>query len=206
MGLKKREVYYFDEPGPENTDLVVEAVSKYLDLNEGVREVVVASTTGSTALKFAKSVKGRAKVICVTEAPYRREWGQPWPCLNTEYVKELEALGAVVLDKVPYVFHSSVLEGAKWQDAFPELIVKELLYALGQGFKVAVEVALQAVSCGVLEPYRDVVSVGGSGEGADTAVVLKATYPQYLFSKDDEKRLEVREIIAMPLKKKWWGF
>jgi len=206
LGLIKREVYYFENPGPENTDLVVEAVSKYLDLNKGISDVVVASTSGLTALKFARALKGKAKVICVTEAPYRREWGQPWPCLKPEHVQELTSLGAIVLDKAPYVFHSSLFEAAKWRTDFPELIVKETLYSLGQGFKVAVEVVLQAVSCGVLEPYKDVIGVGGSGEGADTAIVLRATYPQLVFSKDSSKRLEIREVIAMPLKKKWWEF
>jgi hypothetical protein len=199
----RRQVYYFDEPGEENTKLVIEAVSQRLEVR-GIRTVIVASTSGETAVAFAHSLKGKAELICVSEAPYRREWGEEWPCLKQEFRQELERLGATIIDKAPYVFHSSVLEAARWPGAFPERLVKETLYSFGQGMKVAVEVALTGVSCGYVTPYEDVIGVGGSSKGADTAIVLRATYPASLFDKDPAKRLEIREIIAMPISKKWW--
>jgi hypothetical protein len=199
----RRQVYYFDEPGEENTKLVIEAVSQRLEVR-GIRTVIVASTSGETAVAFAHSLKGKAVLICVSEAPYRREWGEEWPCLKQEFRQELERLGATIIDKAPYVFHSSVLEAARWPGAFPERLVKETLYSFGQGMKVAVEVALTGVSCGYVTPYEDVIGVGGSSKGADTAIVLRATYPASLFDKDPAKRLEIREIIAMPISKKWW--
>ena len=199
----KRQVYYFDEPGEENTQLVIEAVSQRLEVG-GIRKVIVASTSGETAVEFARSLKGKAELICVSEAPYRREWGEEWPCLKQEFRQELEELRATIIDKAPYVFHNSVLEAARWPDAFPERLVKETLYSFGQGMKVAVEVALTGVSCGYVTPYEDVIGVGGSSKGADTAIVLRATYPAALFDKDPAKRLEISEIIAMPISKKWW--
>jgi len=71
----KRQVYYFDEPGEQNTELVIEAVSQRLEAG-GIRKVVVASTSGETAAKFARSLNGKAELLCVSEAPYRREWGE----------------------------------------------------------------------------------------------------------------------------------
>jgi hypothetical protein len=205
MGKVVREDYYFDEPGKENTDYVVEAVAKRVE-DTGIKDVVVASTSGETALRFAKALEGKAKVYCVTESPYRRELelGE-WPCLKLELRKKLEDLGVVVIDNVPYPFHSSVLDGSRWNTVFPELIVKEVLYSFSQGIKVAVEVVLTAVSCGYLEPYKDVIGVGGTGEGADSAIIVRGTYPGLIFSKDEGKRLEIREIIAMPRRKKWWS-
>ena len=199
----KRQVYYFDEPAEENTQLVVEAVCKRLE-GSGIDKVIVASTSGETAVQFASSLKGKAKLICVSEAPYRREWGEEWPCLKKEFRQELEGFGATVIDRAPYVFHSSVLESASLTGISPEHLVKETLYSFGQGMKVAVEVALIGVSCGYVTPCEDVIGVGGSGKGADTAIVLRATYPASLFDKDTSKRLEIREIIAMPVSKKWW--
>jgi hypothetical protein len=201
--MVKRQVYYFDEPGEENTQMVIEAVSERLELG-GIRRVIIASTSGKTALEFARSLKGKAELICVSEAPYRREWGEQWPCLKQEFRQELEKLGVAIVDRAPYVLHSSVLEAARWPNTSPERLVKETLYSFGQGMKVAVEVALTAVSCGYATPYEDVIGIGGSSKGADTAIVLRATYPASLFDKDPAKRLEVREIIAMPLAKKWW--
>ncbi len=199
----KREVYYFDEPGEENTQLVIEAVAKRLEAG-GIKKVVVASTSGETAAKFARSLKGKAELVCVSEAPYRREWGESWPCLKQKFRKELDRLGVAIIDNAPYVFHSSVLDSARWSDVFPERLVKETLYCFGQGMKVAVEVALTGVSCGNVTPFEDVIGVGGSGRGADTAIALRATYPACLFDKDPTKRLEIKEIIAMPFSKKWW--
>jgi hypothetical protein len=201
--VAKRQVYYFDEPGEGNTDLVVKAVSRRLEAG-GVSEVIVASTSGETAVKFARALKGKARLLCVSEAPYRREWGEKWPCLKAKFKKELRELGVDIIDEVPYVFHDSLLESARWSAIFPERLVKETLYCFGQGLKVAVEVALLAVSCGKVAPFRDVIAVGGSSKGADTAIVLRATYPACLFDKDAAKRLEIREIIAMPVTKKWW--
>jgi hypothetical protein len=75
---------------------------------------------------------------------------------------------------------------------------------LGQGFKVAVEVILIAADKGVIELYKDVIGVGGTGEGSDTAIVARATRTKEMFSADKSKKLEIREVLAMPLKKMWW--
>ena len=201
--VMKKQVYYFDEPGEQNTELVIEAVSQWLEGGE-IKKVVVASTSGETAAKFARTLKDKAELLCVSEAPYRREWGEQWPCFKREFRLELQKMGITIIDRAPYIFHESVLEAARWPFVSPEMLVKETLYCFGQGMKVAVEVALAGVSGGYITPYEEVISVGGSGEGADTAIVLRATYPACLFDKDPAKRLEIREIIAMPISKKWW--
>lgn len=199
----KRQVYYFDAPGAGNTRLVIEAVSQRLEAS-GITKVIVASTSGETATKFARNLKGKADLICVSEAPYRREWSESWPCLKEKFRQQLEKLNVTIIDRAPYVFHNSVLEAAGWSGAFPERLVKETLYCFGQGMKVAVEVVLMAVAGGYVTPYEDVIGVGGSGKGADSAIILRATYPACLLDKDPTKRLEIREIIAMPVAKKWW--
>ena len=53
--LIKRQVYYFDEPGHENTQMVVEAVYQRLAVG-GIRRVIVASVSGRTAVEFAHSL------------------------------------------------------------------------------------------------------------------------------------------------------
>lgn len=205
MGIEmiKKEVYYFEDPGEENTELVVEAVGKYIE-KHGPMDVVVASTSGSTALKFAKALGRRAKIICAAEGAYRREWGYEYPCMSPKIKKELEDMGVTVLDKISYVLHGSLYELSNYSFPTPETTFKDTLYAFGQGMKVAVEVVIIATEFGLIEPFKDVIGVGGSGRGADTAVVLRSTYAGTVFSRDKNKRLEIREIIAMPLKKKWW--
>ena len=202
MSYKIGEVYYFQEPGEQNTDFVIEAVKKYIEKN-GRKDIVVASTSGKTALKFANAIRN-TRIICVSESAYRKEWGYEYPCINPKIKEELEKMGVIVIDRTPYILHGSVYELSNYNFPTPETIFKDTLYAFGQGMKVAVEVVIIAVEHGILEPFKDVIGVGGSGRGADTAIVLRSTYSGTVFSKDKEKRLEIREIIAMPIKKKWW--
>ena len=207
MGKIIRKVYYFDEPGKQCTEGVIEAVKDTVKETK-IDCLIIASTSGETALKFAKALKNKKiRIICVSEPPSRRVFGDKWPCINQETRKKLEKQGVIIVDRVPYKFHDSVLEMAKWYTPVPEHIVGDTFaFVGGQGLKVAVEVMFMAVQGGYVEPNREVIAVGGYGGGADTAVIVKTCFPEDLFSSDIERRLEVREIIAMPRKKKYWNW
>jgi hypothetical protein len=202
MGATERPCRYYDKPGVENTDDVVQVVLDRLDEGD-IRTVVIASTTGYTARKFADALEQRAQgrevvLVSVAETPLIREWGYEYPCLDPETRDELERRGVIVADRVPYLFHSSVLDQSRWKAPAPEEIVRDTLYAFGQGLKVAVEVALIAVASGFVEPYRDVIAVGGASRGADTAIVVRATFPTHVLSQEDDKRLVIHEILCKP--------
>jgi len=172
---------YFAEPGPENTDDVLDAVAKRL--KEGnIKTVVVASTSGRTGLKFAETLRGKAKVIAISHEEME-------PKLKKDIIK----LGGMAVDKTHLPFGEEDMDK-----------VKDTFYTLGQGFKVAVEVILIATDKELTKPYKDVIGVAGTDRGSDTAIVARATSTKEIFNKDVEKKLEIREIIAMPLKKKWW--
>ena len=81
--------------------------------------------------------------------------------------------------------------------------VRETLYAFGQGMKVAIEISVAAVEAGKVKPYTIIIATGGTGEGVDTAIVTRTSPQSEAFSKKDEKRLSIQEIIAMP-KEKWY--
>jgi hypothetical protein len=187
---------YFEGDDPKNTDEVVAYVKKRVELTS-IRTVIVASHSGATALKFAKALEGKAKIICVCGPPQRREWNAKWPVLDVGNREKLEQLGVDIIDKAPYAFHNSILEEWVETAASPEKLVRETLYSLGPGFKVAVEVALMAVACGLVSPYTEVIAVGGTERGADTAIVLRTTYPATMFSRDEKKHLRIREIVTM---------
>jgi len=63
--MRKAEIIYLERPGPQNTEVVISAVETYI-ASSGLERVVVASTTGSTATKFAKALENKAKLIVVT--------------------------------------------------------------------------------------------------------------------------------------------
>jgi hypothetical protein len=194
-----RPCLYFEKPGKHNTDKVIEAVRQRLAEGD-IKTVVVASTTGYTALKLSEALRGQEGItlISVAETPLIREWGAEYPCLRPETKGELERRGVIVADKIPYLLHSSVLDYSPWKAPSAEEILRETLYAFGQGLKVAVEVVLIAVASGFLEPFQDVIAVGGTSRGADAAIVVRATFPNHVFSQDDAKRLKIREVLCKP--------
>ena len=181
----------------------MEAVTKYVE-RSGVRDIIVASSTGATALKFAKALGDEARIVCVSDGPFRKEMNFEWPIMNPKIKEQLESLGVIVIENAPYALHGAIYETSECNSPTPETVFRDTLYTLGQGMKVAVEVVLMAVDSGQLEPFKEVIGVGGSGNGADTAIVLRSTFRGTVFSKDKQKRLEINEILAMPHSKKWW--
>jgi hypothetical protein len=197
---------YFDEPGPQNTEDVIETVAKRIKAT-GIGCVVVASHSGATALKFSEKLRNnklKAKVLCVTSGPARKRKGKDWPSINQEMRKKLIDSDVIIVERAMNVFEEPFVEDSRWPSLTPGHIIREVFYALGQGFKVAVEVALMAVVSGYLEPMQEVIAVGGTGKGCDTAIIMKTIFPQTFFSNDPNGRLEIREVIAMPRVKKFW--
>jgi len=160
---------------------VLKAVARRLEGGD-IDTVVVASTSGRTGVKFAEALKGKANVIAISHED-----------MDSKLKASIAKMGGVAADKTHLPLHEKGMD--KIRDTF---------YTLGQGFKVTVEVILIAADKGLIKPYRNVIGVAGTGGGADTAIVARATSTKEIFSEDAEKKLEIREIIAMPLKKKWW--
>jgi len=176
------KIWYFAEPGFINTKSVVQAVSEKID-ETGIKTVVVASSTGKTGIQFAKVLKEKAKVVSVS-----------WKKIPPENIQELKNLGVTVCNYENYLpLHEAGRE-----------LVRSTFYTFGQGMKVCVEVVLIAVDKGIISPGEDVIAVGGTGAGSDSAAVIKATSTADMLGPDIQKRLEIREIFAMPIKKKWW--
>jgi len=181
MEFSEKPCRYFERPGSKNTEAVLEAVSRRLDEGD-VRTVVVASTSGKTGLSFVKALREKARVIVVS---YER--------IRPKIREEIIGLGGVVVEEADLPLHKRGMDK-----------IRNTLYMLGQGFKVAVEVILIAVDEGIVKPKQEVIGVGGTERGADTAIVAKASSSKEMLGPEIGKRLEVREIIAMPFKKKWW--
>ena len=73
-----------------------------------------------------------------------------------------------------------------------ENVIRETLYRFSQGMKVCVEIVLMAADAGLIPLDEEVIAIGGSGSGADTAIVIKPVYSMKFFD------IEIREIIGKP--------
>jgi hypothetical protein len=183
-------VTYFSRRGPVNTEKTLE-IARERAKQLGIKDIVVASTHGGTALKAAKSFKDmKVNIVAVTisEAFGKEGW-----VMTKEERRKLEAEGIKVLT-CSHALGDGVAASlaGKHGGISMEQIVTETLYRFSQGMKVCVEIVLMAADAGLIGVDKEVISIAGSGEGADTAIVVKPTYPR----KFDE--LEIREILAKP--------
>jgi len=201
LPVHKRNVAYFDTPGFANTNSVIEGVRERLKVGD-IEAVVVPATTGKTAELFARDLKDTGNVVTISEneaiSACKRIAYQDKGLLGRLIQKRMESAAEDVqrklrreaLDMTFLPFCGETYTA-----------VSEILYAFGQGMKVAVEVSVAAVEVGKVRPYSKIIAVGGTGEGADTAIVARASPQNQAFGKDPRKRLSIQEIIAMPTEK-----
>ena len=177
---------YWKTAGPAHTAATVEmALAKAAA--SGLEDIVVASCSGATALL---AVGRAANVVCVSHA---QGFSAPGENEMTPAMRErLTAQGVKVLTT------THVLSGAergisrRFGGACPVEIMAHTLRMFGQGVKVCVEVAVMALDAGLIPHGREVIAVGGTGEGADTAVVIRPAHAANIFD------TYIAEIICKP--------
>jgi hypothetical protein len=192
----KREVCYFKDFGKQNTGQTIEAAKKAV-LSLGLKYVVVASASGITGVKTAEAFKGTGtKVVVVTEYAGMAEFKE-------ENRRKLRRLKAEVITST-HAFLTPAESISKLYSGYcsENTIIKEVLRRFSQGLKVGAEIAMMATDVGAAPPGEDIVCIAGTGSGADTAILVKSCHSDDFFHK--EKGIEIREIIAMPRKKKFW--
>ncbi len=177
---------YFDKPGKENTRATLRIARERVEAL-GIKQVVVASSHGYTA-RMAKEVFGDldVQIIAVTICAAFADKG--WT-MSAEERAELESMGITVLTSLHAL--GDDISQALGPDS-PNKVVRETLYRFCQGMKVAVEVAIMAADAGLVDTAQEIVAIGGTGEGADTALVLQPACALHF------KKLRIREILAKP--------
>jgi hypothetical protein len=188
MSLIKKNTIYFTKEGEQNTDALLRFVKKYAE-KEGIKDIVVASTSGETGIKASEIFKGYNLVI-VTHCHGFQEPGKSE--LPEEHRKEILANGAKIFTGVHAL---SSVERAIRKDfgtMQPLELIANVLRLMGEGTKVCVEIALMAADAGLIPVNRDIVVIAGTGKGADTALRIRPANAARFFD------LRIREIIAKP--------
>jgi len=184
----KRETVYFQTPGEHNTEALLKLVKAYAEAN-GIRDIVVASTSGETGVKASKMFKG-CNVVVVTHFVGFKEPGV------SEFSEENRKRILKNRAKVHTATHTlSSAERAirgKFGTIMPLEIIANTLRLFGEGTKVCVEITLMAADAGLIPVDRGVIAIAGSNRGADTALLIKPANASRFFD------LKVREVIAKP--------
>ena len=187
----KVETFYFEETSRGVTDQVITHVKEFLNANQEIKHIVVATTEGATGLAFAKAFK-EFEVVVVTHQtgfakPNENELSED---LRAEIIRE----GARVLTAthafagVPRAIRK---EFGTWQTTE---IIAVAYRTFGQGTKVCAEIAMMAADAGLVPVDSNVVCVAGTGRGTDTAWVVQPANTQAF------PKLRMRACICKPLK------
>jgi hypothetical protein len=183
-------VYYFDEKGPVNTDKTLEIALACCKARH-IGKIVIASSTGETALKLHDMSGNTVEIIAVTYGAgsrFRSEVEQFNENRATLVDKDIRIVrGLLALSGVERSFQNKYKSGL-----IPLNIVADTLRMFSQGVKVCVEIAVMAAEHGFIRPDEDVVVVAGSGHGSDTAVVLKPAFAADLFE------TRIKALLCMP--------
>jgi len=186
----EKTITYFEKSGPENTEQTLEAAKRRAK-ELGTKDVVVASTHGATALKAAEIFKDlKVNLVAVSICESFRKEG--WAMTKAEK-KKLSESGVKVLTSV-HTLGDGVANAftEKFGGRSIEEVVRETLYRFSQGMKVCVEIILMAADAGLIRMDKEVMAIAGTGEGADTCIIVKPAYPRKFLD------FEIREIVTKP--------
>jgi uncharacterized protein len=183
------KIIYFEKTGPENTEVVFPIVKQRAE-ELGIKTILIASTTGSGAVKAVEALKG-LRVIFVSHST---GFSEPNVQRFTEENRKIvESKGGIILTAT-HVFAglSRALRNKTNTVAIGDLVA-ETLRIFGPGTKVACEISMMAADAGLVRTDENLISVGGTSRGSDTALVLTPVTSQNFFD------LRIREILCKPL-------
>lgn len=157
---------FFEQTGKDNTLQVRNLVVEYAKQHQ-IRNVVVASNSGYTAEMF---VGNPFQVVCVTHQVGFRENGvDEMPAAMRQ---KLKASGVELLTTTHLMGGIERAALRQFSGSGIQSITAQTLRMFGQGTKVCAEIACMALDAGLIPYGVDIIAVGGSGRGADTAWLI----------------------------------
>ncbi len=178
----------FSDPGRSNTEAVLQLVKqRAADLS--INTILIATTTGATAAQAAMVLPSLTLIAVTHSTGYIHPNQQE---LLPEVEKELKEKHVQILT-VQHALGGVNRAVRKMLHTYQtDEIIAHTLRIWGQGMKAALEIALMAADAGLVDVESPVISISGTGRGADTAVVLQPTNAQTFFD------LKIHEIICRP--------
>lgn len=187
----RENIHYFETKGRENTEntlkLAVETANAL-----GIKHIVLATTDGGTAKMMADSIDHEGiTVTAVTHA-----FGQAEPNTNPmsdDLRRYLTEKGFRVCTAAHALSGAERSLSNTFTGVYPVEIIAHTLRMFGQGTKVCVEICAMAADAGLIRTGEPVVAVGGTGRGADTAVVLRSEVSSRIL------KTKIDRIICKPI-------
>jgi hypothetical protein len=181
MPNQEVSITYFKQPGRQNTEVTLQLAknrAEYL----GIRNIIIASSTGATGVLASELFQKQRCIVVGSVYGFRYANESRF---RPEYRKRIENNGGIVI----HAAHAFGTLGRAVHQQFNTIQVDEIiahvLRRFGQGVKVVCEITCMAAD-------KEVIGIGGSGGGADTALVVQPSNTHRFFE------MIVKEIICKP--------
>lgn len=177
---------YWTEKGKTNTAQTLDAAVKRAgELN--IDTIVVASCTGDSA----SALLGRGlQIVCVTH--HVGFAGPGVDEMSRETRETLASKGVKLLTTTHLMAGLDRAVRNKFGGVYPSEIMAQTLRMFGQGVKVCIEVAGMALDAGLIPYGQEIIAIGGTGRGADAAIVITPAHSNNFFD------TKIKEIICKP--------
>jgi len=179
---------YFIESGSVNTEKTIEVAKKRAE-ELGIKTIVIASTSGETGLKAVKAFANYKVVVVTHTAGFQAPDAQELTPQNRAKILEK---GGLILTATHAFGGVGRAVRRRFNTYQVDEIIAQTLRVLGQGTKVACEIALMAADAGLIRTDEEIISIGGTASGADTALVVKPAHTHDFFE------LKVKEVLCKP--------
>ncbi|MBQ2652463.1 MAG: hypothetical protein IJF83_02815 [Methanobrevibacter sp.] len=188
--MARKFITYFDKQGDDYTDELIAAVKDKLDVAENIKYVLIASSTGQSALKLHEAIGDEVTIVNVSHNVGFS--GENESDISDEMIEELEKVGIKTFQGL-HAF-SGAARGVtnKYGGYSPLDVVADTLRMFSHGVKVAAEISIMAADAGLIPVGEEIIAIGGRAHGVDTAVILTPVNSKNLFD------MTFHEIIAMP--------
>ena len=177
---------YFEKPG-NYTNEVLEIVKERVEKG-GINQIVIATTSGATALKAMEFFSNVKLVVVTHQAGFRAPGEMEIPAETIKTLQEKNVTVVTATHAMAGIGRAIRKKHGTWMIA--ELIA-ETFRVFGQGTKVCAEIVAMAADAGVIT-MDDLIAVGGTGRGADTAWVIKPAHTQNFFD------MKIKELLCKP--------
>jgi len=184
----KKYITYFDETGDINTNEVLKLAKERFD-ELGLKHVVIASSFGETAVKALRYFKSHELCIVGSRYGFRTPGEHSFSKENLEILKK---------SRVKITHQTHIFSGIDIaiSDAYGGTSLTQytanIFRMIGVGFKVCTEITVMAADSGCIPVNQEIISIGGTKRGADTALVILPVHSGNFLN------IQFKEIICMP--------
>ncbi|MEA3406933.1 MAG: pyruvate kinase alpha/beta domain-containing protein [Chloroflexota bacterium] len=179
---------YFERAGVQNSEKTLELAKERAKALE-IEHIVVASTSGETGALAAEMLNSYHVVVVTHSTGFQNPNHQQ---LEAGYRERIKAANADILTCQHALGGIGRAARRKLGTYQLEEIMAFTLRNFCEGIKVVCEITVMAADAGLIPAGEEIIAVGGTGQGADTAAVMLSANAQDFFD------LRVLEILCKP--------